>query len=100
MFYHFHENDTRYHKDDLGLRKIISDKPRKRPYKQGRPRFQHGKVWPVSARLAGITKEDIEKSRINHSRGFGNTRKSKDKKKTCSDGNCTLPKCKKDGGIE
>ena len=48
MFYHSHENDTRYHKDDLGLRKIMSDKPRKRPYKQGRPRFQHGKVWSVS----------------------------------------------------
>ena len=103
MFYHSHENDTRYHKDDLGLRKIISDKPRKRPYQQGRPRFQNGKVWPVSARLAGITKEDIEKSRIYHARGFAKTRKPKGKEKrekTCSDGNCTLPKCKKDHGIE
>ena len=95
MFYHSHENDTRYHKDDLGLRKIISDKPRKRPYQQGRPRFQNGKVWPVSARLAGITKEDIEKSRIYHARG-----KPKGKKKPCSDGNCTLSKCKRDHGIE
>ena len=95
LFYHSHENDTRYHKDDLGLRKIISDKPRKRPYQQGRPRFQNGKVWPVSARLAGITKEDIEKSRIYHARG-----KPKGKKKPCSDGNCTLSKCKRDHGIE
>ena len=100
MFYHSHENDTRYHKDDLGLRKIISDKPRKHPCKQERPRFRNGKVWPLSARLAGITKEDIEKSRIYHSKGFGKTRKPKHKKKTCSLGNCTLPKCKKDHGIE
>ena len=100
MFYHSHENDTRYHKDDLGLRKIMSDKPRKRPYKQGRPRFQHGKVWPVSTRLAGITKRGIEKSRIKHSRGFAKTRKPKEKKKSCSDGDCTLPMCKKDHGVE
>ena len=100
IFYHSHENDTRYHKDDLGLSKIISDKPRKHPCKQERPRFRNGKVWPLSARLAGITKEDIEKSRIYHSKGFGKTRKPKDKKKTCSVGNCTLPKCKKDHGIE
>ena len=100
LFYHSHENDTRYHKDDLGLRKIISDKPRKHPCKQERPRFRNGKVWPLSARLAGITKEDIEKSRIYHSKGFGKTRKPKDKKKTCSLVNCTLPKCKKDHGIE
>ena len=100
LFYHSHENDTRYHKDDLGLSKIISDKPRKHTYKQERPRFKNGKVWPLSARLAGITKEDIEKSRIYHSKGFGKTRKPKDKKKTCSVGNCTLPKCKKDHGIE
>ena len=101
LFYHSHENDPRYHKDDLGLRKIISDKPRKRPYKlHRRPYFRNGKVWPLSARLAGITKEDIENSRIHHSRGFAKTRKPKDKKKTCSDENCTLPKCKKDRGIE
>jgi hypothetical protein len=100
MFYHSHENDTRYHKDNLGLSKIISDKPRKHPCKQQRPRFRNGKVWPLSARLAGITKEDIEKSRIYRSKGFGKTKKPKDKKKTCSDENCTLPKCKKDHGIE
>ena len=101
LFYHSHENDTRYHKDDLGLRKIISDKPRKRPYKlDRRPYFRNGKVWPLSSRLAGITKEDIENSRIHHSRGFAKTRRPKDKKKTCSDENCTLPKCKKDRGIE
>ena len=99
-FYHSHKNDTRYHKDDLGLSKVISDKPRKRPYKQERPRFKNGKVWPLSARLAGITKEDIEKSRIYHSKGCGKTRKPKDKIKTCSDRNCTLQKCKKDHGIE
>ena len=58
LFYHSHENDTRYHKDDLGLSKIISDKPRKHPCKQERPRFRNGKVWPLSARLAGITKKD------------------------------------------
>ena len=98
LFYHSHENDARYHKDDLGLRKIISYKPCKCPYKQGRPRFQNGKVWPVSARLAGITKEDIEKSRIYHY--DGKTKKPKDKKKKCSVVNCTLPKCKKDHGIE
>ena len=100
IFYHSHENDTRYHKDDLGLFKVIRDKPSKFPYKPQRPRFRNGKVWPLSARLAGITKEDIEKSRIKHSRGFAKTRKPKDKKKTCSDGNCSLPKCKKDHGIE
>ena len=100
MFYHSHENDTTYHKDDLGLWKVVSDKPRKRPYKPERPRFRNGKVWPLSARLAGITKEDIENSKIHHSRGFAKTRKPKGKKKTCSDENCTLPKCKKDRGIE
>ena len=100
LFYHSHENDTRYHKDDLGLFKVISDKPRKYPYKQERPRFKNGKVWPLSARLAGITKEDIEKSRIHHSRGFAKTRKPKEKIKTCSDENCKLPNCIKDRGIE
>ena len=66
---------------DVPLSKIISDKPRKHPCKQERPRFRNGKVWPLSARLAGITKEDIEKSRIYHY--DGKTRKPKDKKKTC-----------------
>ena len=98
LFYHSHENDTRYHKDDLGLSKIISDKPCKHPCKPERPRFRNGKVWPLSARLAGITKEDIEKSRIYHY--DGKTRKPKDKKKICEVRNCTLPKCKKDYGIE
>jgi hypothetical protein len=82
------------------LFKVIRDKPGKFPYKPERPRFRNGKVWPLSARLAGITKEDIEKSRIKHSRVFSKTRKPKGKKKTCSDENCTLLKCKKDHGVE
>ena len=81
LFYHSHENDTRYHKDELGLSKIISDKPPKHPCKQERPRFRNGKVWPLSARLAGITKEGIEKSRIKHSRGFAKLGNPKTRKK-------------------
>ena len=76
-FYHSHEYDERYHKDEQGLWKIVSSKPRNKPYKSEKPRFKNGKVFPLSARLAGITKEDIMKARVKNSPGCGQTRESR-----------------------
>ena len=59
IFYHSHEYDEKYHRNELGIWKTVSNKPRKTPYVEERPRIKNGKIFPLSARLAGITKEDI-----------------------------------------
>ena len=81
LFYHSHSNDERYHRDELGVFRVISDKPRKTPYKPERPRFRNGKIFPLSARLAGITKEDIEKARLKQPRKTGSSKSVKTKTK-------------------
>ena len=84
FFYHSHKYDARYHKDEQGLWKKVSNDPNKKPPKIERPRIRNGRVVPLSARLAGITKEDILKARVNRSPGFGKkqeSRKAKSKRK-------------------
>ena len=80
VFYHAHENEERYHYDEQGLWKKVTDKPRTKPYKPEKPRFKNGKVWPLSARLAGITKEDIMAAKVKNSPGFGKTPETRKKK--------------------
>ena len=91
-FYHDHENDKRYHRDKQGLWKSVSNKPSKRSLKKKlqdqRPIIKNGKVYPMSARLAGITKEDVLNARI---RGFGksiSTQRRRKKSVQLKKGNC------------
>ena len=87
MFYHSHENDAKYHREESGGWKTHSSKPTKTGIKRrlaDKPRLKNGQVFPLSARLAGVTKEDILKARVNRSPGFGKrheSRKAKSKRK-------------------
>ena len=57
-FYHAHENDKKYHRTDCGgwtCHNDDSDKPKSK----GQPRIKNGKIFPLSARMAGVTVNDI-----------------------------------------
>ena len=81
IFYHSHEYDERYHRNQLGIWKKVSNTPRKTPYVEERPRIKNGKIFPLSARLAGITKEDIIAARRKRVGKKHENRKEKAKRK-------------------
>ena len=90
-FYHSHENDEKYHKNEAGgWTKFSNITTKKSMEKDKKPRIKNGKVFPIAARMAGITVEDIEKNRkwVKNSPGFRKTkesRKAKSKIKHCTD---------------
>ena len=76
LFYHTHENDEKFNRDEVGGWKVHSAKAlkysEKKRLRDRKPRFNRGKVYPLSARMAGITKEDIMKARVQDFGGKGN----------------------------
>ena len=75
VFYHSHKNDEKYNRDEAGGWKKYSAKALKYSERKRladrKPRIRNGKVFPLSARKAGITVEDLLKSRVYCSPGSG-----------------------------
>ena len=60
FFYHSHQDDQKYHRTEHGGWICHNEDPDKPKSKAKQfPRVRNGKIFPLSARMAGITMEDI-----------------------------------------
>ena len=77
-FYHAHENDKKYHRNECGGWTCHND-DFKKPKSEDQSRIKNGKIFPLSARMAGVTVADIL-----HKKKGGKMKRRKVKKKIFS----------------